>query len=101
MNLVIGKVHGLDRTNHSFLTKEALRKLKEDGKRVGGIPYGYYSKDNILYKDKIEQDNISLIKDLHKNNSVRKIIDILYEKKIYNRAGKKFSVSTIHRIIKT
>lgn len=103
MNLVIGKVHGLDRTNHSFLTKEALRKLKENNKRVGNIPYGFSIKeDNILYKDLYEQNIINKIKQLHiEGKSIRNIINILFDNKLFSRSGKKFTLAAIHKIIKT
>jgi len=78
-----------------------LDRKKALGHRVSGKPpYGYEFQDGRVVANQSEQQAIHVIRRLRgKGLSVRKIVGALEKKGLYNREGKSFSVSVIHKIL--
>ncbi|RXZ02400.1 recombinase family protein [Fictibacillus sp. S7] len=99
----------------SIRVRESKKQLSQQGYFQGGRPpYGYelYATDQIHWKnperkikelrpDKYESNIVNIIYDLYvnKNFGKRRIAGYLNENLFKTREGKKFSVSTIHRIL--
>lgn len=97
------KVHDIRAVSTPELTRRALRRMKEDGKLTGSPPYGYRS-----------DSNGNLVEDDYEMKVVREVIEMaecnISQRMIYaelnalgyrNRQGKKFTKTTIARIIST
>lgn len=78
-------------------TRAALRARKKQGKRTGGVPFGFScTDDGKLIKNDDEQKTIALIYKLRMQGlSYRKICDKLESRGIMNRNGKKFNAMSI------
>lgn len=60
------KVHNLKNISHPRLTKEALAKMKANGKRISRTPYGYDLAD----------DGVSLVENAKEQKGIRTMIDL-------------------------
>lgn len=81
-------------------TKTALKVLKEKGKRVGYIPYGFtVDQDNNIIVCPEEQKTLDLMADLYFNERMtyREVEDYLCKNSILNREGRQWSRCAIHR----
>jgi len=90
-----------ERRKISERTKAALDRKKALGQRVSGKPpYGYEFREGKVVANQCEQKTLLTIRKLKsKGRSVRQIIRDLEKKAIYNREGKSFSISVIHKIL--
>jgi len=86
--------------NIRFRTKTALKVLKEKGKRVGYIPYGFtVDQDNNIIVCPEEQKTLDLMAHLYFNERLtyREVEDYLCKNSILNREGGQWSRCAIHR----
>lgn len=93
-----GLVHGRQ-FNTSALTRNALQKMKNEGKKISGCaPYGFKFEGDLVVPCEQEQKIIKLIKKLkEQDRGAHNIANILNKQKIPSR-GKKWWVSSVRRI---
>ena len=81
-------------------TKAALAVKKAKGERVGGVPYGYRAVEGMLVEEPREQATVSLARKLHREGkSLRKIAAALRKAGHAPRAGKKWHVQVVKRLV--
>lgn len=98
------KCHGLVHQRQlttSVLTRNALQKRKNEGKKIGGIPpYGFKFEGDLVVPDEQEQKIIKLVKKLKdENRGANNIANILNKHKIPSR-GKKWWTTSVQNIFK-
>lgn len=84
-------------------TREVLAHRKAQGKRTGGIPYGYRLGDDgeSLLPDQIERDAICTARHLHHHgDSLRRIAGKLEAGGHSQRNGKPFTASTVRSLLR-
>lgn len=82
-------------------TREAMAHMKDQGKRVGSIPYGFELADDggNLRQEKREQEIIRHVRTLRDEGmSLRAISDELAARGVFSRNGKPFHPQTLSRI---
>lgn len=88
---------------NSELTRNALRRKKEIGERMGKLPYGFTVDKTGIYLEPCEKEQavIGRIIDLKKSGcSLRLIADTLNHEGIFNRHGNKWNHVLLSLIIK-
>ena len=96
------KVHAVEKTSISNLTKLAIKKRKDEGKRYSRHPpYGYTVDDSNNLIENIEEIQLmEYILELKGYGlSQRGIAEQLNKEGKYNRIGKPFRQTQIHRIL--
>jgi len=90
-----------ERETISERTREALRHMKSQGKRVGSVPHGYRLKDDYLVPWEQEQRIIQLVSELRgKGMTLRGISSELARQGAFNRNGKAYNPKSIASILK-
>jgi len=90
-----------ERETISERTREALRHMKAQGKRVGSVPHGYRLKDDYLVPWEQEQRIIQLVSELRgKGMTLRAISSELARQGAFNRNGKAYNPKSIASILK-
>ncbi len=83
-------------------TKAALAVLKKNGRKTGGnVPYGYDAEENgALVKNENEQAVLQIMQGLKENgDTFESIADLLNSKEIFTKLGKKWTRSSVHRVL--
>jgi site-specific DNA recombinase len=83
-------------------TREAMRHMKSQGKRVGSIPYGATLADDgeTLLPEEREREIVHHVRELRKLGwSLRAISAELVKRGVFSRTGKPFHPQTLSRII--
>lgn len=91
-----------ERDQVSERTREAMRHMKAEGKRVGSVPYGYSVADDGATLVPMEQEQAILkhTRELRKlGYSLRQISDELARRGAFSRTGKPFHPQTLSRIL--
>ncbi|OHB71906.1 MAG: hypothetical protein A2W23_06245 [Planctomycetes bacterium RBG_16_43_13] len=100
MNMVMS-ISQWEREATSERTKTVLAHKKSNGERIGNIPYGYRVADDGVHieADEMEQKIIFDVINLRKHGMPFKIIcEAMVQNSQFNRQGKPFSISAIHKI---
>jgi site-specific DNA recombinase len=84
-------------------TQAAMDRKKEKGERVSGrAPFGCRFEDGKVVQDEAEQATIRKIKMLSDSGyTLKQISEALSEDGIFNRAGKPFGLTEIHKVAKS
>ncbi len=93
------KAHHMDKNmNTSALIKEGLKKTMENGTKLGGPKYGYFTGGDAQI-NKEEMKVVRRIKNLRQDKVVfRKIVEILAEEDWKTRKGTNFSLRQVNLI---
>lgn len=98
---VLASVSQWEREAVAERTKAAMGQKKKRGEYTGGhTPYGYYLMDGKLYQRQDEQMTIEIVRELRLQGvEYRWIAEQLYHQGRRSRAGKKFSMTQLRRMI--
>jgi len=81
-------------------TKDALARLRANGRRVSGrAPYGYTFDGFRVIEQPEEQASLTLIRELAPGRSLRALSSVLAERGVYSRCGQAFSAKVLRDLI--
>lgn len=83
-------------------TEEALRRVREEGKKTGGhVPLGYVAgDDHVLHSNKRERQIMKIAKQQRdQGKSLRTIADYLEDRGFVSRNNKKFEAAQVKRLV--
>lgn len=98
---VLMSVAQWEREAISERTRETMAHMKREGKRVGGVPYGWRDVDGRLVEDEEEQEVVQYVQNLRDAGYRWScIVDVVNECGYRSRSGAPFLVTQIKRMVK-